>query len=193
MSVLFRSCLLILGLSFLAACGGSGVGEVLGLDKEAPDEFAVVTRAPLTLPPDFGLRPPDPRNKRIEDDRAKTTAEAVLFGLNSNKQKRAALSDAKRKYNDGELAMLQQADAIGAPSNIREVIDSESEALALASKSFMDDFLFWKDDPGPGVVVDADSENDRLSENAGLGKSVSDGDTPMIRREGEESTFEWPF
>lgn len=193
MPVLFRSLIILFGLTVLSACSGSGVGQVLGLDKEAPDEFTVVTRAPLTLPPDFGLRPPDPRNQRIEDEKVKNTAEAALFGVTSNKQKRVALNDAKKKYDGAELAMLQQAEAIGASSDIRAVIDSESDALALAADSFMDDFLFWKDDPGPGIIVDADSENARLSENAGLGKSVSEGDTPMIRRESEASKFEWPF
>ena len=30
------------------------------MSKRAPDEFAVVRRAPLIVPPDFDLRPPDP-------------------------------------------------------------------------------------------------------------------------------------
>ena len=34
--------------------------EALGLNKKAPDEFSVVTKAPLVLPPEFGLRPPEP-------------------------------------------------------------------------------------------------------------------------------------
>ena len=43
----------------LSACEG-GIGDALGLGKKAPDEFAVVRSAPLTLPPDFTLRPPRP-------------------------------------------------------------------------------------------------------------------------------------
>ncbi|MDF1750813.1 MAG: DUF3035 domain-containing protein, partial [Alphaproteobacteria bacterium] len=31
----------------LSACGGE-TGKILGLDRQTPDEFAVVTRAPLT-------------------------------------------------------------------------------------------------------------------------------------------------
>lgn len=46
-----------LGLT-VAACGG--LKDDLGLSKEAPDEFAVVRNAPLSLPPDFNLRPPRP-------------------------------------------------------------------------------------------------------------------------------------
>ena len=31
---------------------------MVGLDRTGPDEFAVESRAPLTIPPDFELRPP---------------------------------------------------------------------------------------------------------------------------------------
>ena len=32
--------------------------RVLGMDRVGPDEFAVESRAPLTIPPEFDLRPP---------------------------------------------------------------------------------------------------------------------------------------
>ncbi|MGZ0188028.1 MAG: DUF3035 domain-containing protein, partial [Alphaproteobacteria bacterium] len=35
-----------------------GLQDDLGLTKKAPDEFAVVRNAPLSLPPNFNLRPP---------------------------------------------------------------------------------------------------------------------------------------
>ena len=49
----------LLCLLALAACGGD-VKESLGLNKEAPDEFVVVSRPPLVVPPDFDLQPPRP-------------------------------------------------------------------------------------------------------------------------------------
>jgi hypothetical protein len=42
----------------LAGC--AGVKEAVGLGKKAPDDFAVGGNAPLTLPPDYHLRPPGP-------------------------------------------------------------------------------------------------------------------------------------
>src|ERR1700749_573834 len=44
----------------LGACsdGMSGVRAALGITKEAPDEFGVISRAPLSMPPDYTLRPP---------------------------------------------------------------------------------------------------------------------------------------
>ena len=40
----------------LAACGSNG--GILG--RERPDEFAVQRQAPLVVPPDFNLAPPEP-------------------------------------------------------------------------------------------------------------------------------------
>ena len=45
--------------ALLAACTGT-VQENLGIAKRSPDEFQVVRRAPLVLPPDYNLRPPSP-------------------------------------------------------------------------------------------------------------------------------------
>ena len=47
------------GLAF-AVSGCESTRETFGLNKTAPDEFQVVSRAPLSLPPDFTLRVPDP-------------------------------------------------------------------------------------------------------------------------------------
>ena len=49
--------LVVAGL-MVGACGDTR--KVLGYDKVTPDEFKVVSRAPLSLPPDYGLRPPQP-------------------------------------------------------------------------------------------------------------------------------------
>ena len=45
----------IIGL-LLVGCGGE-TAEILGFKKQAPDEFSVVRGVPLSVPPDFGLRP----------------------------------------------------------------------------------------------------------------------------------------
>lgn len=49
---------LILRLSLLAVLPPLLVGCGLGYNKNPPDEFNVVRRAPLILPPEFNLRPP---------------------------------------------------------------------------------------------------------------------------------------
>ena len=54
-----RSVLLLGATAFLvSACGE--IREDLGLGRNVPDEFAVVEHPPLSMPPDFSLRPPRP-------------------------------------------------------------------------------------------------------------------------------------
>ena len=55
------SCLAFLCLAgALLIAGCSDLKKSIGLERSSPDEFAVESRAPLTMPPDFNLRPPQP-------------------------------------------------------------------------------------------------------------------------------------
>jgi Protein of unknown function (DUF3035) len=65
-----------LTLPMLAGC--SGFRQMVGLDQPAPDEFAVESRAPLTIPPDFSLRPPKPGAPRPQEASAEQRAEKVI-------------------------------------------------------------------------------------------------------------------
>lgn len=44
----------------LTACETTEVRDTLGLTRRAPDEFVVVSRPALSVPPEFALVPPDP-------------------------------------------------------------------------------------------------------------------------------------
>src|SRR5438093_9913559 len=48
-----------LSVSFILL-GCTDIRRVVGMDRVGPDEFAVEARAPLTIPPEFNLRPPQP-------------------------------------------------------------------------------------------------------------------------------------
>lgn len=72
--------LVMLGLPPLGGCAQGSVQEVLGMDKRAPDEFAVVRRAPLIVPPDFELRPPEPGAPRPNIGRTSDQARVALTG-----------------------------------------------------------------------------------------------------------------
>jgi hypothetical protein len=50
------------------------------MGKRAPDEFAVVRRAPLIVPPDFDLRPPDPGAPRPNIGTTADQARVALTG-----------------------------------------------------------------------------------------------------------------
>ena len=49
-----------LGAATLPLGGCDSFNRALGLEKVVPDEFAVVSRATLAVPPDYSLRPPRP-------------------------------------------------------------------------------------------------------------------------------------
>ena len=58
-----------------AACGSGGL-----LDRNRPDEFAVQRQAPLVVPPDFNLQPPQPGAPRPSEGSAAAQTLDVLFG-----------------------------------------------------------------------------------------------------------------
>ena len=49
---------LAMGLCTAALMGCQSLRDAAGLQKKSPDEFAVTTKAPLVIPPDFNLRLP---------------------------------------------------------------------------------------------------------------------------------------
>ena len=69
--------ILVLGAAslLLSACGSSGI-----LGRARPDEFAVQRQAPLIVPPDFALTPPQPGAPRPAEQTAQQQAEEALFG-----------------------------------------------------------------------------------------------------------------
>lgn len=189
----------------LVALGGcSETRQALGLDKDPPDEFQVVERAPLSLPPNFNLRPPQPGASRPQEGTARDQAERALFGgaSQTNRTQTAlfgtlmpggALGDAPggdrgETYgvmggpSAGELAFLQNAGAANVDPSIRRTIDRETAAMAEADEAFIERLVFWRDPVPFGTVVDPAKEQQRLQENAALGRPVTEGETPTIER-----------
>ena len=56
---------LLMAVLALSACDSAK--KQLGIERQAPDEFAVVKRAPLAMPPDYTLRPPTPGAQRPQE------------------------------------------------------------------------------------------------------------------------------
>jgi hypothetical protein len=165
-------------LAGLALSGCGDTRKALGFDKAPPDEFRVVSRAPLSLPPDYALRPPQPGASRPQEQGSAGQARQALLGAGAAPARPAAPAGASA----GESALLAK---VGTPRNdprIRELVDRESVALAEADRTFFDRLVFWQKPPEPGTVVDPQREAQRLRENQALGRTVTDGDTPIIRR-----------
>lgn len=193
MGIRFLSLTVLAGTMVLGACS-TDTGKILGLEKTTPDEFAVVSRAPLSLPPDYGLRPPDPNGQRYQDLQPQLDAQRAVFGNDTVQRRLDAEAELMRSgATQGDLALMSQTGAIDSDPSIRLVVDEESAALAAESETFVDDLLFWRDPDEVGDIIDANEETRRIQSNSALGQSVTDGQTPIITREGEESFFEWPF
>ncbi|MEM6850409.1 MAG: DUF3035 domain-containing protein [Pseudomonadota bacterium] len=124
-----------------AASGCSSVGNALGVGKNPPDEFAIVTKAPLVMPPDFALRPPRPGAQRPQERRPSERAQVALFG---------DLIDSGA-LTTGEEILLQKAGAPLAEPDIRKVLNAEASALTSKSRNFSDRVVFWRaeGDGGP--------------------------------------------
>jgi Protein of unknown function (DUF3035) len=60
----------------LTAC--NNFKQVVGIEPTPPDEFAVEQRAPLTIPPDFQLRPPQPGAARPQETNVTSKAQGVV-------------------------------------------------------------------------------------------------------------------
>lgn len=177
--------LCVLSLS-LAACGGdSSIKDTLGYGKSAPDEFSIITKAPLVMPPDFMLRPPQPGVVSQHEDvmEPSLTAQRTLTGETSGEQ---SLADASAAANvsPGEEELLQKTGGAQANPAIRKVMSNEMRSLVEHDKSFTDDILFWQQKTPAGErTVDAAGERRRLEQNAAEGKPVTTGQTPSLAPE----------
>ena len=174
--IIASSALLASAAGLLSGCDTSGLTRTFGFTRDAPDEFMVTTRAPLSMPPDFTLRPPRPGAPRPQEQSTSRQAEEALVP-------QMALGTPQTGVSPGQEALIQQAGP--APTDIRQKLD-EDRRIASSNQSFVDSLLFWrKNEPEP-VVVDPQRESQRLRENAALGENPTTGDTAIIqpRRKG---------
>ncbi|MBI1245636.1 MAG: DUF3035 domain-containing protein [Alphaproteobacteria bacterium] len=163
----------------LALGGCAETRKALGWEKSAPDEFRIVSRAPLALPPDYGLRPPAPGAARPNEATPQDAARTAVFG--TEKQTASVLNGAG---SAGERTLLTKMGAEKADPNIRDTIDRETQSLAEADRSFVDRLIFWREPETPGSKeqLDAAREAQRLREVSAAGKPVNAGELPTIKK-----------
>lgn len=180
--IMVSVCCIVVASVALSACGNAR--KTLGLEKKAPDEFAVVARAPLALPPDYSLRPPEPGKERPQERNTADQAKAAMMGSGSGGfGYGAGYGMGGGGVTQGQAAFLKEAGADRAQSDIRQVVNRESSTLAEEETSFTDRLIFWREAQPSGTIVNAEEEAKRLRNNQALGKSVSDGETPKIERQ----------
>lgn len=155
-----------------AASGCSSLSQSLGAGKAAPDEFRVVTRAPLTLPPDYSLRPPRPGEARPQELEPDAEARAALFG-----------QDVAQAASSGERVLVSRAGADAVDANIRDQVDYEGQNIVHRSESFVDRILSFGGSSAPPATqpLDSEAEQRRLAEEESIRRATGGGQVIIQR------------
>jgi len=128
----------------LAGCGD--LAKTIG-SLENPNGTQTPKAPPLSLPPDYNLRPPVPGGRgdpnRVNVDQARQT----LF----KKEVPKAGEGVAETRSAGEAALLSKAAAPGRPvADIRSEVDEETEGLKESESGFVDKVLKWDEEGAEG-------------------------------------------
>ncbi len=167
------------------------------MGKQPPDEFAVVSRAPLIIPPDFNLRPPEPGATRPMVGTTEDQARATLLG--QSQVQTASANDQAASTNDlgsgltggevapaiasesaGQQALLAKASDGAVDPDIRREIAADNDALVQVEGELFTRLMKWREPNSLGATVDAPAEAQRLMTNRAEGKPATAGDTPTV-------------
>ncbi len=173
----------VVAVAALGMTGCSGVNQALGMNKITPDEYRVVAKAPLVVPPDYALRPPAPGEPRPQELQPESQARLAMLG-----QREATTR------SSGENLLVNRAGADKADPLIRYVMDDEFGSIAHKDKSFADTVMFWKKDAPTPAAVGPDTTGapiDPIAEQAKV-KTLTGDQQVVIARAPEGKKFKLP-
>ncbi|MGU9962399.1 MAG: DUF3035 domain-containing protein [Candidatus Puniceispirillales bacterium WSBS_2018_MAG_OTU23] len=159
----------LMGLSLLAT-GCSSFDKALGKTKTAPDEFQVVVRAPLTLPPSFNLRP----YGAISSGETASASSSTTGG--------GAVLTADKVFTKGKRADASIFDVVFGTDqrqpDIRTLVDEETLGIQLDSRIPLD--ILLGDTPNVGPNLDAAGEAIRIRKALQSGEDVTASPTLAV-------------
>ena len=175
-SIFSPKAMIALGLmgASLMISGCSNVDKALGKSKSSPDEFEVVIRPPLTLPPSFTLTP---ENEGETLPQQSTDAVSVTSRVLT-----------KTKSADGSLfdSVFGTDQRL---ANIREIVDEETYGIQLERRLPID--ILFGGQPNVGPNLDAKAEAERIRKAIEKGQGLNTSPTLAIDPvEGEQITVE---
>jgi Protein of unknown function (DUF3035) len=163
----------VLGLCAMALMGCQSLRDMAGLQKKSPDEFAVTTKAPLVIPPDFNLRPPMPGAPPSNTRDPSTNAELALF---NNADPQTVANSIVGTYTPGERMLLANAKVQASDPTIRARLNADQRAAVQnADRSFTDRVLNSATTPNTGRPVNGDAEVAKGSKSAAPKKKEKSG------------------
>ncbi|MFN3912099.1 DUF3035 domain-containing protein [Hyphomonas sp.] len=129
-------------LAATAACSSNGSGT-----SSTPNEFRVVTKAPLSVPPEYSLRPPGAGSTTPAEVEAATSSVTTAFGTTMGQDASAS-----------EKALVAAAGANAANPAVRAQVDYEESKTIRKSASIGDRVMFWrKDKPEDAAAAATDN------------------------------------
>jgi hypothetical protein len=112
---------LTMPLMLCTVLAGCGLSDTLGFSKSSPDEFNVVTRPPLVLPPEYNLRPVNSKDRRPAQPSGADLARIITLGETNRPQ----------DIDAAEQAILEKAsDGQAYGDGIRETLENERTGTA---------------------------------------------------------------
>lgn len=177
--------LLLLLPPLLAGCAETK--EAFGLTSKPPDEFAVVDHPPLSMPPDFALRPPRPGAPERGNSPSEKAANALFSDGSMQLVPQQGVTSLKTQaLTPAEQALIAQSGSDKASPTIRSQLSREYQPAA--SPKLVEQLLFWKKPSQPGTIVDPTAEAARLDAAKKQGVPLNAGATTAYER-GRETTI----
>ncbi|MBT5573961.1 DUF3035 domain-containing protein [Alphaproteobacteria bacterium] len=157
----FLSVIMSLTLLF-AATACSDYRRSIGSERSTPDEFQVVVRPPLSLPPEFTQRPDSQTSELSVDEKSSKNVMNKLF------ERRATAASGYEEFF--ELAAIEP--------DIRTKIDQETTGIIFERRLPMNVIFGGLPDVGP--ILDQMAEDQRIRINLSQQKALNEGATPAI-------------
>ena len=150
--------------------GCSSFSSLMPNNRTVPNEFKVISNPPLSLPPDFNLRPPQ------KDAPIKRNSPEILFGSDISNE---------APIDSADEGFLSLTGASNKSDNIRSILDQEQakQIEEDGKKNVLDKVLSYTrgDNEHKDPVVDSLAERKRIEESTKEGVHPAEGDV-------EEST-----
>jgi hypothetical protein len=153
----------------LSLIGCESIREAAGVTKEPPDEFAVVTKSPLVIPPDFNLRPPKPGAAPTNQASPTEAAQIALFGDDPVQAANALPGN----FSPEERALLANSGGAVAEHSIRTQIAADAKQMEATDDSFTNELLFRSTGSDNGTPVNADAEAQRIDAAKAQGQQIA--------------------
>jgi len=175
--------LAVLGVCALSLMGCESLRKMAGMNKEGPDEFAVVTKQPLIIPPEYALRPPRDGAAPTNQVQPTDAAQSALFDTDPT----AAAKQMTGDYSQAEKLLLASAGVNRIDPSIRQEIAADGRAMEAADDTFTQKVLFWQDEKIPGQPVNAEAEDKRLSAQKASGQRPAKDSATIQEQKDEDS------